>query len=66
MSYNAAIESLENQINNLTQGINSIPEQEAWIEEHTGMLATARERLSDDKKALLELKNALELLKAGS
>lgn len=65
MATNAAIQALEGHITNLKEGMSSIPYQKEAIADLKGRLSTAKKHLAQDKKRLLEMQEALDLLKAG-
>lgn len=64
-STNAAIETLEHQRAQLTNGLNSITEQQKHLESLKDSVESSTTRLAKDKAALIEIDNALNILRAG-
>lgn len=62
---NAALILLENQIEALRDGYDSIKGQSESVEKLRGDLAQAERRLAQSKRSLIECEAALAILKAG-
>ena len=61
----AAIQTLEERLADLETGINSITEQTNHLSKLRAQVALSEERLAQDKRSLVQIRDALALLKAG-
>lgn len=61
---NAAIVALENRVRDLTEGLNSIPEQEMWLHEARMNIERAETRIEEDKLAYVQITAALNQMRA--
>lgn len=64
-STNAAIQTLEAQRESLVSGLNSITDQQKHLEQLRNSLDLGTKKLAADKAALIEIDNALNILRAG-